>query len=455
MPAALVQLVFAFPASTPPASASRPSPSRASASWPFARRLFELCLLVLVGVGGGGCAPTPRVVEPPVLLPSAALVDVDGVVARLSTYVRAWNTARAGVRAVVVDDLGVAGIDVVEGGRGLRAGSSSATLALVVRLADIDACPTVDRDAGVVAGEPPRVVGCGAQRLAGLALFATAVAALRDAPVALIVGEDDDDIDALVPETARAVWLVDGEFAAGVDVDVLDVVVVDPGWLHVSLRTAAADVDALLRAAARVTSWSPAPRLPAVVADRLAMLPPAGPLPLVRANAATLAADPKRRALVVDGCSLVEFPTPRDVVRDDAPARLRCRALPGRPLERVVDDVIAATDDPRVLVDVAVAAAATATAMTSPVASALARRVRAASPRTVVAPALSTSALPSACGPLRRRGQACVGALPVLTHPERIARRGARDEAVDTAALVRGARIVVEVVLDVVAGLPM
>jgi len=44
----------------------------------------------------------------------------------------------------------------------------------------------------------------------------------------------------------------------------------------------------------------------------------------------------------------------------------------------------------------------------------------------------------------------CVGAVPVLAHPERIARSGTRDDVVDTAALVRGAQLVVEVVDDVV-----
>ena len=370
------------------------------------------------------------------------------VVARLSAYVRAWTGGGAALRTAVLDELVAAGVDVVEGGRGLRAGAGAPALALVVRLDDVPTCR--DAAAGVVAGDPPRVVGCGAQDLAGLAAFATALSSSPAGRVALIVGEDDDDIDALLPAAVQHVWVAEGSFASGVDADVLDIVAVDPAWLDLSLVDEADDVDRLLVGAAGVVAWSPAPRLPVVVAERIGRLPAAGPFGLFRPDARELAHDPVLRPQVVDSCRLVDF-----VGMGGAPkAQVRCRALPGRPVETVLGDVVDAVGDPHVRLELDARVDASATSLEAPVARALVRRARAESPRVVVVPALSALPRPSACARLRARGGACIGAVPVLTHPQRRARRGSLDDSVDVAALERAATLTVHVVGDVVEGTP-
>jgi len=403
-----------------------------------------------------GCV-APAVAPPAVVAPARGDHDIAGVVPRLAAVIRAWNTSRDVLRGRLVDDLAAAGVEVVEGGRGLRAGLPTARLALVVRLGKVESC--ADREAGVVGGEPLRVLGCGAQGLAGLALFLTAAAALPSAPVVVVAGEDDSDIDALLPPTVEHVWVAEGTFTAGDAGSVLDVVLVDPGWLDVALRVSPPDVDRLLAATGRVVTWAPPPRLPVVIADRLALLPAEGPLGLLRADARTLANDPDRRAFVVDRCGLVDFPAPRDMA--SSPARLRCRVLPGRALTSARDDIVRAVDDPSVVVDVERAGDASATIWDAPVARALRAHTTTTTTTTamsttarptIVAPTMSTAPGPSACAPLRRRGLACVGAVPVLTHPAQRARRGARDDAVDVFALVAGARLVLAVVEDVLGG---
>jgi hypothetical protein len=124
--------------------------------------------------------------------------------------------------------------------------------------------------------------------------------------------------------------------------------------------------------------------------------------------------------------------------------------LPGRDAAEVVHELVGVVADDRVTVDVEAVVASSATSLEAPVPASLARRLRAASPRAVVAPTVSVLGGPSACGALRRRGLACVGAVPVLAHPSRRARRGRPDDAVDVAALVRGAEVAAAVVHDAV-----
>jgi hypothetical protein len=409
-------------------------------------------------LAGSACASAAVVVDghdgaAPVVAAVDAVVDVDGAVPTLAALVRAYHADRRGFRAAVVEQLTAAGVPVVEGGRGLRAGHPRPGLVLVVRLQDVVDCAEDDVDAGVVAGEPPRVLGCGAQDLAGLALFVTAVVALPAAPVALLVAEDDDDIEALLPATAKHAWVAEGGFASGVDVDVLDIVAAEPAWW--SLALTGADVDRVFVAAGRVVAWSPPPRLPVVVAERLARLPPDGPLGLWRRDAVALAREPALRALVVDDCGLADFDAGRAVSDVAARARVRCRVLPGGDGGAFVDELHRVVADDAVAVAVEDSVAASSTTLSAPVPAALARRVASFSPRAVAAPALSVLPRPSACGLLRARGLSCVGAVPVLAHPLRRARRGRpaqpAGDAVDVAAVQRGAAIAVAVVADVTA----
>jgi hypothetical protein len=371
----------------------------------------------------------------------------DGLVAatvpRLAELVQVWNGARGALRQRLVESLSEAGADVVEGGRGLRADSGLAPrMALVVRLGDVPACS--DPEAGVVVGEAPRVLGCGAQDLAGLALFLTTMAALPATPVTLVVGEDDDDIAALLPASVVTVWVATGVFRAGLEADVLDVAVVDARWLDLSLRVTQPSLDHAVRAAARAAAWSPPPRLLGLVAQRLERAPPTGRWPLLPLDPRALARDPATRDLVVDRCSVVDV--------EPARARLRCRSLPGRAIEDVVDDIVRAIDDSSIGVGVERAEQTVATSWTHPLVQALQARVVADSPRAVVVPALHDGDRASACAPLRRRGLACIGAAPVLAHPERIARRGRLDDSVEVAALERAAREVIDVVDAVARG---
>jgi hypothetical protein len=238
--------------------------------------------------------------------------------------------------------------------------------------------------------------------------------------------------------------VAEGVFSAGLDADILDVAVVDARWLELSLRVTQPSLDRAVRAAARAGAWSPPPRLLGLVAQRLERAPPAGRWPLLPIDPAALARDPATRDLVVDRCSVVDVEAAR--------ARLRCRSLPGRAIEDVVDDIVRAIDDPSIGVGVERAEQAIATSWHHPLVQALQARIVADSPRAVVVPALHAGERASACAPLRRRGLACIGAAPVLAHPERIARRGRVDDSVDVVALERAAREVIDVVTAVARG---
>jgi hypothetical protein len=410
----------------------------------FGARLVLALTLGLLGLACASPATDAAVVAPPTsaLAGDVARRDGGAVVARLAAAVRVWNNAREGLRSWAVGEVTASGVSVVEGGRGLRLGPTDATHVLVVRASDLPAC--TDREAGVVVGEPVRVLGCGAHGLAGLAIGMGVVMALPTASVAVVLGEDDDDIDALLPSTTKDVWVVDGPFSAGADADVLDVVVVEPAWLDVGIRSVTADVDRLVIATGRVVAWKPLPRLPRVVVDRLAVLPSSGPLGFGRPDARALGAEPTTEALVVDRCNLVDFPGARDAAT--VPARVRCRVLPGRPLARVVDDLVRVIDDADVLVEVERGIEPSATAWDAPLARAIREAVQAASPRAIMAPALASGPVPSPCAVVRWRGIPCIGALPLLAHPALLARRGMPDESVDAQALERALSTVVDVV---------
>ncbi len=360
--------------------------------------------------------------------------DVSDALPLLAELVRAWSAGGAAdVRRVVAERLRQGGVDVVEGEGSVVAGRGP--LLLLVRLADVPACR--DPQGGVVVGDPPRLIGCGAQDLFGAAAFTLALvppaAPGRHPKVTLAVVDDDAALARVLQGRSwRDGWTPGGVLLTGADRDVFDVVAVDVGRLTLALT--GADPDRVLVAAARAVSLPVRPRLPVVVADRLRVLD-AGPFV---ERAADLARDPKRRALVVDRCSLASFAPDRALVR--------CSALPGRPLKDVVADIVGAIDDPGVRVQLVSEQEPSSTSLRAPLGRLLAQRARSGSPRVVVAPALDTALLPSACHQLRVAGVSCLGALPLRLHPALRERRGHDDEVIAADAVVAAAAFVVDVV---------
>ncbi|MDP2344416.1 MAG: hypothetical protein Q8O67_25885 [Deltaproteobacteria bacterium] len=395
------------------------------------RLLVAACLL-------SSCAVTPTL-DDAQLVPHVD-ADVSDAVPLLGELVRGWSSGGAPeVRRVVGERLRQEGSDVVDGLGFLVAGSGP--LLLLVRLADVPACR--DPEGGVVVGEPPRLIGCGTQELFGVAAFTLAARGhlgshVEKAGVTLAIVDDDAALLlALAGRAVTAAWTPGGVLLTGADRDVFDVVAVDVGRLSLALSVPAPDADRLVVAAGRAVSFVSAPRLPVVVADRLAVLD-AG---LFRERAVDLARDPQRRALVVDGCSLESFSTER--------ALLLCRALPGRALQDVVDDVVLAIDDPAVRVQVVSEQEPSSTSLLSPLGRGLAAAARRGSPRVVTAPALDTGLKASACHRLRGLGVPCLAALPLRLHPALRERRGQRDEIVPADAVVAAAAFVVDVVAAV------
>jgi hypothetical protein len=415
-------------------------------------RAFCLALSLAALAALSACASTPA---PAPAVGPVALVHGEPAIPLLGALVRAHNQAgqvpsAAAVRAVVVEFARDAGVVVVDEGGAAVVGSGA--LWFVVRHSDLPDC--VDADAGVVAGEPPRVVGCGALDLAGVAAFAVAaVHAPTRARFALV---DDDDALArlLAGAPKKTVWTTGGLINSGVDADVLDVVAVDAGAVEVGL--AAADVDALVAAAGRVVTWRPPPRLPAVAAERRALLAPAALASVTSSFASAWAAIAGEAAPLDDAmrdrCTVASL-TPRlDATRDDpsswSSAVVRCAAMPGRVVDDVVDDVVGAVADPRVRIGVRSTVAPSATTLRLPAIAALTAAVTSTSPRVLVAPQLdgAVRAAPSVCTRARQAGAPCFGALPLLLHPLDVGRRGKRDESVPVDALAAATAVVVATV---------
>lgn len=386
----------------------------------------------------GACA-TPA---PAFVVPVSANVD-DDVVPLLGELVRAWNAGGAEpLRRVVAEAMRGAGVSVDEDAGAIVAGGGP--LWLIVRLTDVPSCG--DADGGVVAGEPPRLVGCGAQDLSAVAAFARAVVASPGAASLVVV--DDDTAFAAVWDRLRgrrptAAWTLGGVVLSGDDRDIFDVVVVDAG--HVDLAIDSADPSTLVTAVGRVVGFAPPPRVPNVIVDRQKALTGFGfalPSPF-RGNAADLARQADTRALVVDRCVLRSFV--QRAAPEETHAEVSCRIVPGRDVEAVVDDLVLLVNDPRVRLRVTDRQPASSTSMAAPLVRALVARASTL-PRVVAAPQLDVSDRVSLCARVRALDVACVAALPLALHPVARSRRGHDDEAVFVSAVVAAAAVVHDVV---------
>ena len=355
-------------------------------------------------------------------------VDVSDVIPVLGELVRAWSLgAGPAVRRVVGERLRQGKVVVVEDEGSLVAGSGP--LLLVVRLSDLPPCR--DPEGGVVVGEPPRMMGCGAQDLVGVAAFTLALGIAPTAVTLAIVQDARALTPVLQSRKVKAAWSPMGALLTGADRDVLDVVAADVGRLTLSLS--AADADQLLLASGRAVAFSPAPRFPLIVTERLSLLGSG----LWGERPGDVARDPARRGLVVDRCSLLSF--------SNVSALIRCAALPGRSLQEVVDDVVLAIDDPGVRVQVMNKQQPSSTSLSSPLPRLLTALVRRPSSRVVVAPMLDLAWSASTCQQVRENAVPCIAAFPLPLHPALRARRGQPDEAVPVDAVVVAAAVVIDV----------
>jgi hypothetical protein len=384
------------------------------------------------------CAPAALRVSPVVDANfSADSAPVDDVIPTLAELLRAWNGGAAPdlVRVLqerLADRVVIGSSDVVGPGIAVR----PVPLMLTVSLADLPRCS--DAQAGVVVGDPPRVLGCGAQGLSGLAAF---VVAVERHPQAILAVTDDGARPAVA---ASRVWSGTGGYLIrGTDGDVFELEAVDAGAVELTLGRADDDVDGLLVGLGRGLAWRSAPFVPRVLQDRDALLSS----PVLRLDAPIKAwlADPARRPLVEERCHVVSSSSSVPLLGQPA-ARMWCQVLPGHTPESVRDGVLLAIDDPGTSVTVARRRPGTATGFGDPLAVALQDRLSRELPRAVVTPWLRVSRAGSACDAHRQAGVPCLGGVPLAVHPAERLLAGTTDDAVDTQELARMAGRVTDVV---------
>jgi len=392
----------------------------------------RLCALVGAVWAAVACAPAALRVSPNVDSTVGAPVGdisapMDDVIPILAELLRAWNGGAAPDLLRVVQER-LPNRSVVDGS--VDAAQPRAPLLLTVSLAELPRC--ADPQAGVVVGDPPRVLGCGAQALAGLAAFM--VAAERHPQAVLAISVDGDR-----PGTAAArVWSGTGGYLLrGTDGDVFDLEAVDAGAVDLVLARADGDPDTLLVGLGRALAWRSAPFMPRVLADRAALLP----APLVRLEAPITAwlGEPAKRSFVEERCHVEALSLPSTV-------RMWCQVLPGHTPEAVRDGVLLAIDDPGTTVTMVGRRLVTATGFGDPLAVALQERLQRELPRALVAPWLRASHAGSACDVHRQVGVPCLGGVPLALHPTERLLAGTADDAVDTAELARMAARVTDVV---------
>jgi hypothetical protein len=386
----------------------------------------RLAAVALTAALSAACAGP---VTPGPALPSADVEldapDVDAFVALTAGLLLAANTGRDELWRALEERLGPRAVRTPQGlVVAPPSGRSIVTLAVDVR--ELPACR--DPAAGVVVGEPPRVLGCGARGLAMLAAFVLAVERADD--VALLIVDDED-----VVATPAQTWVAGGGgIVRHEDRDVFDLGVVDAGILDLRLRLAGdvADLDTVVAAAGRAVAWRGPARLPQVLQDREAALP-AGPWPAPRSPVARLASSSTTADLVRERCRLQGPPTP-------LLARLRCHVLPGTPDDDVTTGLLRAIDDPTVLLERETEMPSTSTSWEAPLVRAI--RQRLADDGVVVAPMLEVHAKSSLCGRWRQAGTVCVSGSPLALHPAARGTVGTAAESVDVQELERlGGRV--------------
>lgn len=384
------------------------------------------------------CAPAALRVSPALdATVSAVSAPVDDVIPTLAELLRAWNGG-AGPDLVRVlqerlaDRVVIGANDVVGPATAVR----PVPLMLTVSLADLPRC--ADSQAGVVVGDPPRVLGCGAQGLAGLAAFVVAVERHPEAVLAVTV-------DGARPAVAASrVWSGTGGYLIrGTDGDVFELEAVDAGAVELTLARADDDLDGLLVGLGRGLAWRSAPFLPRVLQDRDALVS----VPMLRLDAPITAwlADSARRPLVEERCHTLS-----SSLSGQPSAQVWCQVLPGHTPESVRDAVLLAIDDPGTRVTVARRRSGTATGFGDPLAVALQDRLSRELPRAVVTPWLRVSRAGSACDVHRQAGVPCLGGVPLALHPAERLLAGTTDDAVDTRELARMAARVTDVVASLV-----
>jgi hypothetical protein len=369
---------------------------------PLAAAVFVLALQA--GCAGPG-SPGPV----PFRDDDVGAIDVDGVVGLTTGLLLAAQTGPDDLLRALEERLGPRARRV-PGGLAVSS-SSPPSLTLAFDLRTLPTCR--DPSGGVVVGEPPRVLGCGAHRLAMLAAFVVAVE--RHADVALLVV--DGPVDGVPP----VAWVAgDSDIVRVDDQEVFEVAVVDAGAVDLRLRLAGDDdnLDRLVVAAGRTLAWRSAPREAQVLRDRAAGWP-RGMWWWIPGAGASPPTDPD---LVTERCRLREPPTSSSV-------RLRCHLLPGRAATDVVADVLRAIDDPAIVVTVEATHDVSATPWTSPLVDAIRGSLAAAGVGTV--PTLQVAPAPSLCAVWRAGHGACVQGTPLRLHPAARDAVGTPAESVD------------------------
>jgi hypothetical protein len=370
---------------------------------------------VLLAVGAG-CAG-PGAAGPVSWIPDTAdAIDRDAVVGLAAGLLLHAQEGRDGLVRSLEERLGPRARRLPEG-LAVDPLAPSPVLTLAVDLRALPPCR--GRSAGVVVGEPPRVLGCGARAVALLAAFV--VVAERHPDVALLV------VDA-PPATAPPVaWVAGGDDVVRFgDDEVFELAIVDAGTVDLGLRLVGDgdDLDRLVVAVGRALAWRAPPREPRVLRERAAawprgpwsVLPGVVPLP------------PVDRDLVEERCRLRQPPT-------SSAAALRCHLLPGRAAADIVADLLRVIDDPAILIDVQAIRPASATSWEAPLVRALRATLAATGVSTV--PTLQVVPAGSLCAAWRGAGGTCVQGTPLRLHPAARAAVGTPAESVDVAELGR------------------
>lgn len=344
--------------------------------------------------------------------------EVDDVVALTTGLLLAANTGEGELWRALEERLGGRAVRTP---RGLVVTSAAApALTLAVDLRELPACH--DPTAGVVVGEPPRVLGCGAR---GIGMLATFIVVMERAPdVALLV------VDGPVTPAPAVAWVAGaGGIVRSDDVDVFDLGVVDAGVLDVRLRLAgdATDLDAVVTAAGRGLAWRGRPRLPQVMQDRARALPRRSWLPGGDPLAA-LTSSPTQDGLMNERCRLLEAPT-------STAARLRCHVLPGAGDDDVIAGLLRAVDDEAIVVEVEASTPPTATPWSTPLVQAIRRRLD--DDGVVTVPMLEVAPAGSLCAGWRRAGGVCVSGTPLALHPAARTAVGTPAESIEVQELGR------------------
>lgn len=358
--------------------------------------------LSCAGPGAPGPVPFPGTDVTPVG------VDVDAVVALTTGLLRARHGGTDDLWRALEERFGARATRLPEGLHVASSSSSSLTSPTLTLAVDLRALPRCrDPAAGVVVGEPPRVLGCGARNLAMLAAFV--VATERHDDVALLV------LDAPTTQTPAVVWVAgDGGIIRSDDQALFDLGVVDAGTVDVELRLAgdAADLDVMVVAAGRAVSFRGTPRLTAVLRERERARP--RPLwswagdPLAAFTSSSSSSHVSTADLVRERCRLRAAPTATT-------AALRCHLLPDGRVDDVIAGLLRAIDNSAIVVDVEATTPPTATPWEAPLVQAMASGL--ADEGVVVTPMLEVAPDGALCADWRRRRSTCVRGSPLALHP--------------------------------------